>query len=142
MVILTGHSGWKSVYAVGHHVAKINDLTERESKHLLKEFTKLITRNHDLQVRFQWGVNDVAIWDNRSTYVITSTLTSLIMVWYGMETNSGITDITPQHTICRRMMCAGATVLLVSPRCRTWIRNPRAGERRWAKRCRRTCSCK
>lgn len=70
MEMLTVYSGWKSVYAVGHHVAKINDLTDRESKHLLKEFTKLITHNHDLQVRFQWGVNDVAIWDNRSTYVI------------------------------------------------------------------------
>ncbi|TGZ81901.1 alpha-ketoglutarate-dependent taurine dioxygenase [Ascodesmis nigricans] len=61
-------TGWKSVYAVGHHVAKINDLTDRESSHLLKEFVKLITRNHDLQVRFHWGANDVAIWDNRSTY--------------------------------------------------------------------------
>ena len=61
-------TGWKSVYAVGHHVAKINDLTESESTHLLKKFRKLITDNNDLQVRFKWGAGDLAIWDNRSTY--------------------------------------------------------------------------
>ena len=24
---------------------------------------QLIAENHDLQVRFKWGVNDVAVWD-------------------------------------------------------------------------------
>jgi alpha-ketoglutarate-dependent taurine dioxygenase len=24
---------------------------------------QLITDNHDLQVRFRWGKNDIAIWD-------------------------------------------------------------------------------
>jgi alpha-ketoglutarate-dependent taurine dioxygenase len=47
-------TGWKSVFAVGHHVAKINDLTERESRHLLNTFRQLITENHDLQVRHKW----------------------------------------------------------------------------------------
>ncbi|RPA75623.1 taurine catabolism dioxygenase [Ascobolus immersus RN42] len=61
-------TGWKSVYAVGHHVAYINDLTERESARYLEEFVQLITNNHDLQVRFRWEENDIAIWDNRSVY--------------------------------------------------------------------------
>ncbi|CAM0141669.1 hypothetical protein VKS41_007904 [Umbelopsis sp. WA50703] len=62
-------TGWKSVFAVGHHVAKINDLTERESRHLLNTFRQLITENHDLQVRHKWlNENDLAIWDNRSVY--------------------------------------------------------------------------
>ncbi|KAH0538978.1 hypothetical protein FGG08_004493 [Glutinoglossum americanum] len=62
-------TGWKTVFAVGHHVQRINDLTERESKHLLEEFLRMITENHDLQVRFKWvNTNDLAIWDNRSTY--------------------------------------------------------------------------
>jgi alpha-ketoglutarate-dependent taurine dioxygenase len=47
-------TGWKSVFAVGHHVARVNDLTERESKHLLDTFRNLITENHDLQVRHKW----------------------------------------------------------------------------------------
>jgi len=35
----------------------------------LKWFHRLLVDNHDLQVRFKWkNVNDVAIWDNRSTF--------------------------------------------------------------------------
>ncbi|RAH50588.1 TauD/TfdA dioxygenase family protein [Aspergillus brunneoviolaceus CBS 621.78] len=62
-------TGWKSVFAVGHHVQKIDGLTEEESRHLLDWFVKLIVENHDLQVRLRWqNPNDLAIWDNRSVY--------------------------------------------------------------------------
>jgi len=62
-------TGWKSVFAVGHHVQSINGLAEAESKALLNWFTSLIIENHDLQVRHRWqNVNDLAIWDNRSVY--------------------------------------------------------------------------
>jgi alpha-ketoglutarate-dependent taurine dioxygenase len=62
-------TGWKSVFAVGHHVQKINGLSEAESKHFLDWFVQLIVENHDLQVRHRWqNVNDLAIWDNRSVY--------------------------------------------------------------------------
>ncbi|KAL3475220.1 hypothetical protein BJX99DRAFT_247736 [Aspergillus californicus] len=62
-------TGWKSVFAVGHHVEKINDLAEDESRYLLDWFVRLVVENHDLQVRFRWqNANDVAIWDNRSVY--------------------------------------------------------------------------
>lgn len=61
-------TGWKTLFGVGHHVQRIHDLTERESEQLLKEFLRMITENHDLQVRFRWNnKNDIAIWDNRST---------------------------------------------------------------------------
>jgi alpha-ketoglutarate-dependent taurine dioxygenase len=62
-------TGWKSVFAVGHHVEKINGLTSEESNALLTFFTRLVVDNHDLQVRHRWqNANDLAIWDNRSTY--------------------------------------------------------------------------
>jgi len=62
-------TGWKSIFAVGHHVQKINGLSELESKHALQWFVNLIADNHDLQVRQRWqNVNDLAIWDNRSVY--------------------------------------------------------------------------
>ncbi|CAG8893368.1 unnamed protein product [Penicillium egyptiacum] len=62
-------TGWKSVFAVGTHVEKINGLTDEESKHVTDWFVNLIMENHDLQVRFRWqSPNDLAIWDNRSTY--------------------------------------------------------------------------
>lgn len=60
-------TGWKSVFGVGHHVQRINGLTEQESKDALDWFVRLIVENHDLQVRHRWqNPNDVAIWDNRS----------------------------------------------------------------------------
>lgn len=57
------------MFAVGHHVQQINDLTPLESKDLLDWFVRLIVENHDLQVRYRWqNKNDLAIWDNRSVY--------------------------------------------------------------------------
>lgn len=47
-------TGWKSVFAVGTHVEKINGLSEEESKHLLEWFVTLIVENHDLQARLRW----------------------------------------------------------------------------------------
>jgi alpha-ketoglutarate-dependent taurine dioxygenase len=62
-------TGWKSVFALGHHVQRINDLAEGESSNLLKWFVRLVVDNHDLQVRHRWqNANDLAIWDNRSVY--------------------------------------------------------------------------
>ncbi|KAJ5165765.1 hypothetical protein N7492_006061 [Penicillium capsulatum] len=62
-------TGWKSVFAVGSHVQKVDGLSEEESSHLLRWFVSLIVENHDLQVRFRWqNPNDLAIWDNRSVY--------------------------------------------------------------------------
>lgn len=62
-------TGWKSVFAVGHHVQRIYGLSDAESRHFLDWFVQLIVENHDLQVRLKWqSVNDVAVWDNRSVY--------------------------------------------------------------------------
>lgn len=55
-------TGWKSVFAVGSHVQKINGLSEEESSHLLRWFVSLIVENHDLQVRFRWqNPNDLGM---------------------------------------------------------------------------------
>ncbi|KAH7148178.1 hypothetical protein EDB81DRAFT_932479 [Dactylonectria macrodidyma] len=63
-------TGWKSLFAVGHQLTAghINGVTETESEILKAYFRQLITENHDLQVRFRWGKNDLAIWDNRSVF--------------------------------------------------------------------------
>ncbi|KAF4631292.1 hypothetical protein G7Y89_g6845 [Cudoniella acicularis] len=62
-------TGWKSIFPVGGHISHINDITDLESKALLKWFGRLLVDNHDLQVRFKWkNPNDIAIWDNRSTF--------------------------------------------------------------------------
>jgi alpha-ketoglutarate-dependent taurine dioxygenase len=62
-------TGWKSIFAFGHHTEKINDLTVLESSKLMEWFLDLVVGNHDMQVRHRWqNANDVAIWDNRSVY--------------------------------------------------------------------------
>ncbi|KAM3068315.1 hypothetical protein ACMFMG_009455 [Clarireedia jacksonii] len=62
-------TGWKSIFPVGGHVSHINDVSPAESQALLKWFRRLLLDNHDLQVRFKWqNKNDIAIWDNRSTF--------------------------------------------------------------------------
>ncbi|KAK1770773.1 alpha-ketoglutarate-dependent sulfonate dioxygenase [Phialemonium atrogriseum] len=63
-------TGWKSLFGAGHQVAAgwINGVTERESEVLKAYFLQLIAENHDLQVRFRWNKDDLAIWDNRSVF--------------------------------------------------------------------------
>ena len=61
-------SGWKSIYSIGHHFTSFNELTERETSLLKGHLTELLLSSHDIQARFKWNKNDVAIWDNRSVY--------------------------------------------------------------------------
>ncbi|KAG0647374.1 alpha-ketoglutarate-dependent sulfonate dioxygenase [Hyphodiscus hymeniophilus] len=58
-------TGWKSLFGAGHqvHDGWIDNVTETESEVLKAHFLKLIAENHDLQVRFRWNKNDLAIWD-------------------------------------------------------------------------------
>lgn len=62
-------TGWKSLYAVGLHFDKINELTGIESKKVQGFINETLIHSHDLQIRVDWkGVNDIAFFDNRSTY--------------------------------------------------------------------------
>ncbi|OIW23530.1 alpha-ketoglutarate-dependent sulfonate dioxygenase [Coniochaeta ligniaria NRRL 30616] len=63
-------TGWKSLFGAAHQVAAgwYNGVTERESDVLKAYFNQVIAENHDLQVRFRWNKNDLAIWDNRSVF--------------------------------------------------------------------------
>ncbi|RYP05097.1 hypothetical protein DL765_009942 [Monosporascus sp. GIB2] len=62
-------TGWKSIFPVGGHVRNINELSQDESSRLLDWFLELVYKNHDLTVRHRWtSANDIAIWDNRSTF--------------------------------------------------------------------------
>ncbi|OJJ87931.1 TauD/TfdA dioxygenase family protein [Aspergillus glaucus CBS 516.65] len=61
-------TGWKSVYVNRGFTKRINGVTKDESDMLLQYLFNLVTQNHDAQVRFRWNRNDMAIWDNRSTW--------------------------------------------------------------------------
>ena len=61
-------TGWKSLYVNRGFTRRINGITRDESDLLLPYLWNLVTQNHDAQVRFKWNKNDMAIWDNRSTW--------------------------------------------------------------------------
>ncbi|EXJ77834.1 hypothetical protein A1O3_08993 [Capronia epimyces CBS 606.96] len=63
-------TGWKALFGAGFQILHggIDGVTDRESEILKDYFLQLISQNHDLQVRFRWNKNDVAIWDNRSVF--------------------------------------------------------------------------
>ncbi|QKX60379.1 uncharacterized protein TRUGW13939_07524 [Talaromyces rugulosus] len=63
-------TGWKSLFGAAGQVDNgwIEGVTKRESEILKQYFRQLISENHDLQARFKWGTNDLAIWDNRSVF--------------------------------------------------------------------------
>ncbi|KAJ3135373.1 hypothetical protein HK100_002816 [Physocladia obscura] len=59
-------TGWKGVFVNRGFTRRINELSKDESDIVLEHLYNVITQNHDLQVRFRWNKNDVAVWDNRS----------------------------------------------------------------------------
>ncbi|KXS94823.1 hypothetical protein AC578_3659, partial [Pseudocercospora eumusae] len=61
-------TGRNSIYGFGQHVSHVNGVTEAESDWILEKVRKTLVENHDLQVRFRWSANAVAIWDNRSVF--------------------------------------------------------------------------
>ncbi|KII95708.1 hypothetical protein PLICRDRAFT_34650 [Plicaturopsis crispa FD-325 SS-3] len=61
-------TGWKSVYISHLFTKRINEVTRDESDLLLAYLFKMQAQNHDIAVRFSWRTNDIAIWDNRSSY--------------------------------------------------------------------------
>ncbi|KAF4622340.1 hypothetical protein D9613_009292 [Agrocybe pediades] len=61
-------TGFKGLFVNKGFTRRIVELTPDESDNLLEYLFRHISENHDLQVRYRWGKNDVAIWDNRSTF--------------------------------------------------------------------------
>ncbi|ODN75222.1 hypothetical protein L202_06418 [Cryptococcus amylolentus CBS 6039] len=61
-------TGWKGLFVNKEFTKKINELTQRESDTLLDFLFEHVSSNHDLQVRFRWEKNSLAIWDNRITF--------------------------------------------------------------------------
>lgn len=61
-------TGWKALYFSIIHNKYVNELNIDESDALMDFLARHLTENHDIQVRFRWEPNDIAIWDNRSTF--------------------------------------------------------------------------
>jgi alpha-ketoglutarate-dependent taurine dioxygenase len=61
-------TGYKTLFVNKGFTTRLPALTPDESATLLDYLFRHIAENHDLQVRYRWGTNDVAIWDNRCTF--------------------------------------------------------------------------
>ncbi|KAL5533697.1 hypothetical protein ACEPAG_157 [Sanghuangporus baumii] len=61
-------TGWKSVFVNRTFTKRILGVTKDESDVILNYLFNLVSYNHDLQVRFKWEKNSLAIWDNRSNF--------------------------------------------------------------------------
>ncbi|KAF8888440.1 hypothetical protein CPB84DRAFT_1786066 [Gymnopilus junonius] len=60
-------TGFKSLYVNRGFTKRIVELTLDESTDVLNYLEHHVSENHDLQVRYRWRKNDIAIWDNRVT---------------------------------------------------------------------------
>lgn len=58
-------TGWKGLFVNREFTQKIMELTPAESDNLLEFLFGVVSDNQDIQVRFRWEPNSVAIWDNR-----------------------------------------------------------------------------
>ncbi|PCH38855.1 taurine catabolism dioxygenase [Wolfiporia cocos MD-104 SS10] len=61
-------TGWKALFVNKNFTRRILELTKDESDATLDYLHRLVTENHDLQVRFRWNKNDVAIWANSASF--------------------------------------------------------------------------
>ncbi|KAF8144111.1 taurine catabolism dioxygenase [Mycena galopus ATCC 62051] len=61
-------TGFKSLFVNKFFTTRIIELTEDESADVLAYLARHVSENHDLQIRFRWNKDDVAIWDNRCTF--------------------------------------------------------------------------
>ncbi|GMK59673.1 hypothetical protein CspeluHIS016_0802790 [Cutaneotrichosporon spelunceum] len=61
-------TGWKGLFVNKAFTTRIVELTRPESDALLGFLFEHVSANHDIQVRFRWEENSLAIWDNRSTF--------------------------------------------------------------------------
>ncbi|KAJ7689024.1 hypothetical protein B0H17DRAFT_1202628 [Mycena rosella] len=61
-------TGFKTLFVNRGFTKRIVELTEEESEDVLAYLFRHIAENHDMQVRFRWNKNDVAIWDNRCVF--------------------------------------------------------------------------
>lgn len=60
-------TGWNSLFFNPGFVTKIVGIPKTESDAILRYLTEVIATTQESHARFQWGNNDVAIWDNRTT---------------------------------------------------------------------------
>lgn len=60
-------TGWKSLFFNTGFVTKIVGIPRTESDAIIAYLNEIIATTQEMHVRYSWGKNDVAFWDNRVT---------------------------------------------------------------------------
>ncbi|KAL2377245.1 hypothetical protein RJZ90_006899 [Blastomyces dermatitidis] len=60
-------TGWNSLFFNPGFITKIVGVPKLESDAIINYLSSVVVTTQELHARFQWGKNDVAFWDNRST---------------------------------------------------------------------------
>jgi len=127
-------TGWKSLYAFGHHLERVEGLGDVENRMMLEFTARLITENHQLQARVRWEQDDLVVWDNRAVYHVSNLFCRLFCLSVGavgMGTDfrfSALRTITALPASVARSGSADAARSL------TWILSLLVVGRRWAYR--------
>lgn len=58
-------TGWKALFFNPGFVTKIVGIPKVESDMIIAYLNELVSTTQEIHVRFQWGKDDVAYWDNR-----------------------------------------------------------------------------
>ena len=58
-------TGWKSLFFNPGFVTQIVGIPKTESNAIISYLNEVIATTQEIHVRFQWGKDDVAVWDNR-----------------------------------------------------------------------------
>jgi alpha-ketoglutarate-dependent taurine dioxygenase len=61
-------TGWRGLFVNKEFTTRINEVSKTESDMLLEYLFRVVALNQNLQVRFHWEPNSLAIWDNRCTW--------------------------------------------------------------------------
>ena len=81
-------TGWKSLFGGGFFLRSIKGLNPSESELIRRFSLGLLTQQHTAQVRYRWGKNDLAVWDNRSTFHAAS------FYYDGLSNRSGVRAVS------------------------------------------------
>ena len=60
-------TGWNALFFNPGFVTKIIGVPKAESDSIIRFLTEIVSTTQEIHARFQWGKDDVAIWDNRTT---------------------------------------------------------------------------
>jgi sulfonate dioxygenase len=58
-------TGWKSLFFNPGFVTQIVGVPKMESDVIINYLNEIVSATQEMHVRFQWGKDDVAFWDNR-----------------------------------------------------------------------------